>query len=55
MAKYEGRCMRCKEQREIKDPKAVQWPNGMWVVAGVCIKCGTKVQKIVGKTKPADL
>ena len=55
MAKYEGHCMLCKEEREIKNPKAVELPDGMWIAVGACIKCGTKTEKMVGKTKPADL
>jgi hypothetical protein len=45
----EGRCMKCKEQREIKNPKDVVMKNGMKAVSGTCTKCGTKVFKIVGK------
>ena len=55
MTKYNGRCPKCGEQREIKNPKAVQWPNDMWVAEGDCIACGTKIQKIIGENKPADL
>ncbi len=45
----EARCMKCKEQVEIKDPKDVIMKNGMKAIKGVCPKCGTKVFRIVGK------
>ena len=56
MAKYEGRCMRCKKQVAIKDPKPVQWSNGMWVASGICNEDNkTPVNRIIGKTKPTDI
>lgn len=45
----EGRCMKCKEQREMKDPKEVIMKNGLKAVTGTCVKCGTKMFKILGK------
>ncbi len=47
----EGRCMKCKKQVEIKNPKDRVMKNGMAAVAGECPKCGTKVFRIVGKAK----
>jgi len=41
-----GRCMRCREQREMKDAKQTKMKNGRDAVKGVCIKCGTKMFKI---------
>ncbi|MBI2147516.1 hypothetical protein HYU19_03495 [Candidatus Woesearchaeota archaeon] len=46
----EGRCMKCQEQREMKDAKAVKLKNGRDAVKGTCPKCGTKMFKI-GKMK----
>jgi len=46
-----GRCMKCKKQVEIKDPKEVVLKNGMKAVKGVCPACGTKVFRILGKAK----
>ncbi len=48
----EGRCMKCKEQVEIKNPKDTTMKTGMNAVKGECPKCGTKVFRIVGKAKP---
>ena len=49
--KFSGRCMRCKDQREMKGVKDVVFKNGMLAKAGVCAQCGTKMVKIVGKKK----
>ena len=45
----DARCMKCKKQVEVKDPKDVVMKNGMKAISGVCPACGTKVFKIVGK------
>ncbi len=45
----EGRCMKCKKQVEIKDPKDVTMKSGMKAISGVCPACGTKVFRITGK------
>ena len=45
----EGRCMRCKTQREMKNEKEVTMKNGMKAMSGVCVKCNTKMFKIIGK------
>ena len=45
----EARCMKCKKQVEVKDPKDVVMKNGMKAISGVCPVCGTKVFKITGK------
>ncbi len=45
----EARCMKCKMQVQVKDPKDTTMKNGMKAVKGVCPKCGTKVFRIVGK------
>lgn len=45
----EARCMKCKKQVEVKDPKEVVMKNGMKAVSGTCGTCGTKVFKIIGK------
>jgi len=47
---YEGRCMKCKKQVKIKDPKIVTMKNGMKAAKGTCPKCGTKVFRILGKS-----
>jgi len=44
-----GRCMRCKTQVEIKNPKEVVMKNKMKAATGVCPSCGTKVFRIIGK------
>jgi DNA-directed RNA polymerase subunit RPC12/RpoP len=44
-----GRCMKCKKEVEIKDPKEVVMKNKMKAVKGTCPVCGTKVFRIIGK------
>ncbi len=46
-----GRCMKCKKQVDIKDGKEVTMKNGMRAMKGVCGACGTKVFRILGKSK----
>ena len=47
----EARCMKCKKQVEVKEPKDVKMKNGMAAISGTCPVCSTKVFKIVGKAK----
>ncbi|MCS7134581.1 MAG: DUF5679 domain-containing protein [Candidatus Pacearchaeota archaeon] len=49
---YEGRCMKCKTKRKIKDPEATEVKKGVWAIKGKCEKCGTTIFKIIGKEKP---
>lgn len=45
----EGFCVKCKAKREMKDAKEVVWKNGRRALQGVCVVCGTKMNKILGK------
>ena len=45
----QARCMRCRKQVEIKDPKEVVLKNKLKAIQGVCPYCGTKVSRIIGK------
>jgi DNA-directed RNA polymerase subunit RPC12/RpoP len=47
----EARCMKCKKQVEVKNAEETIMKNGMNAVKGVCPDCGTKVFKILGKSK----
>ncbi len=40
-------CVKCREKREIKDPKKVKLKNGKPALKGTCSKCGTTVFRIV--------
>ncbi len=42
-------CVKCREQREVKDAKPVTLANGRAAIQGTCSVCGTKVTKIVKK------
>ncbi|MEK6823106.1 MAG: DUF5679 domain-containing protein [Nanoarchaeota archaeon] len=44
-----GRCMKCKMEVEMKNPKDTIMKNGMKAAKGECPKCGTKVFRIIGK------
>ena len=43
----EGRCMRCKENREMKDAKVEPTARGTFMARGKCVKCGTNMAKIL--------
>ena len=45
----EGYCVKCKHKREMKDSKETVMKNGMKAAKGTCVKCGTKMFKILGK------
>lgn len=47
----QARCMRCRKQVDIKDPKEVVLKNKLKALKGVCPNCGTKVCRIIGKAK----
>lgn len=42
----EAYCVKCREKREIKDPKAVTLKNGKPATEGTCPVCGTKIVRI---------
>ncbi|HIH20964.1 TPA: hypothetical protein HA244_06895 [Candidatus Micrarchaeota archaeon] len=44
-----GRCMKCKADREMTDTSEVVMKNGMKAMKGKCKVCGTKMFKIIGK------
>ena len=44
-------CVKCKDKREIKDPRkeVLDGPRGKRTfVMGTCIECGTKVSRVIG-------
>jgi Zn finger protein HypA/HybF involved in hydrogenase expression len=42
----QARCMKCKEQREMKNPKQITMKNGRPATEGVCPVCGTRMFRI---------
>ncbi len=44
----EAYCVKCREKREMKDPKDVTMKNGRNDVEGVCPVCSTKLFRMVG-------
>ncbi len=51
----EGRCMRCKTNREMKDVKVVRTKRGGYMAKGICTSCGTKMAKILSKEQAEKL
>lgn len=43
-------CVKCRTQREMKDPQLTTLKNGRPATHGICPECGTKMFKI-GKPK----
>lgn len=44
----EAYCVKCREKREMKDPKDVTMKNGRHAVEGTCPVCSTKLFRMVG-------
>jgi hypothetical protein len=44
-----GYCLKCREKREMQDPKEVTLKNGRAAMQGTCPVCGTKITVIGGK------
>lgn len=51
MAEEIAYCVKCREKREMNDPKEVEMKGGRRAMSGVCSVCGTKMFKILGKAK----
>ncbi len=41
-----GYCMKCKVQRDMKDPEQITMKNGRPATQATCQVCGTKIVKI---------
>ena len=39
-------CVKCRDKREVKDPKQITMKNGKPAVQGKCPVCGTTLNKI---------
>jgi hypothetical protein len=46
----EGYCLKCREKKEFKNPKAVTMKNGKPATTGTCPDCSTVMYRI-GKAK----
>jgi Domain of unknown function (DUF5679) len=44
-------CMKCKTQRELKNPETVTMKNGRKALKGKCSVCGTGLYKFVPSQK----
>lgn len=45
----QGRCMKCREQKDMKDVDMTQTAKGGFMAKGKCVTCGTGVCKIMSK------
>jgi len=50
----EGRCMRCKANKEMKDVEESTMKNGGTMAKGKCVECDCPMCKILGKKKPEE-
>ena len=53
MSRMEAYDFKARKKVQIKDPQPYLMNNGMWAVKGTSIETGTKVFRIVGRTKPS--
>jgi hypothetical protein len=42
----EAYCLKCRERRDMKDPRAITMKNGKPATEGACPVCGTRMFKI---------
>jgi len=45
----EGRCMKCKAQKPMKDVQMTKTSRGGFMAKGICSDCGTKMVRIMSK------
>jgi len=45
----EGYCVKCKAKSGMKDTKVETTKNGRNMMKGICVKCGTKMCRILPK------
>lgn len=45
----EGRCMRCRKKKVMKDVKITRTTRGGYMARGVCVYCGCNMCKIMSK------
>ncbi len=51
----EGRCMRCKAQKEMKDMQIATTSRGGFMAKGKCVDCGCGMCKILSKEQAEKL
>lgn len=49
---FEGRCMKCKQQRPFTADVINKMKNGTSMAKGTCGICGTTICRMLGKDKP---
>ncbi len=51
----QGRCMKCRENREMENIKIEQTKKGTYMAKGKCKVCGTNMAKILSKDQAEKL
>lgn len=51
MAEPQAYCVKCRAKRGMKNGNEVAMKDGRTALAGTCIKCGTKMVKILAKMR----
>ncbi|MBI2004796.1 hypothetical protein HYS79_01375 [Patescibacteria group bacterium] len=51
MEKEIAYCVKCREKKEMVDPKEVEMKGGRRAMSGTCATCSTKMFKILGNKK----
>ncbi|MFZ1970624.1 MAG: DUF5679 domain-containing protein [Candidatus Nanoarchaeia archaeon] len=51
----EGRCMKCKESREMKNVKLEKTSRGTFMARGTCAVCGTNMAKILSAEQAKNI
>lgn len=51
----EGRCMRCKTNREMKNVKLGKTKRGTFMAKGNCTKCDTNMAKILSVSQAEEV
>lgn len=49
MARIEAYCVKCRAKRSMKEGHEVAMKDGRSALTGSCVKCGTKMFKILAK------
>ena len=51
----QGRCMKCKDNREMKEVRIEPTARGTFMARGKCTACGTNMAKILSKEQAEQM
>lgn len=49
---HEAYCVKCRAKRKMQEPEVNQMSNGRHMLQGRCVKCETKMTRILSKDDP---